>query len=109
LVDEIDKSDLDLPNDLLTVFEDGYYEIPELVRSGPGTVLVLDAGGADDVPVTGGRVRCLSFPLVIMTSNGEREFPPAFLRRCITVALPQPTRAELDRIVEAHLPDLAGL
>jgi MoxR-like ATPase len=106
LIDEIDKSDLDLPNDLLTIFEDGYYEIPELVRASARTVRVLDAAGTEEVPITDGRVRCRSFPLVIMTSNGEREFPPAFLRRCITVALPQPDRAELDRIVAAHLPDM---
>lgn len=107
LIDEIDKSDLDLPNDLLTIFEDGSYEIPELVRASAPTARVLDAGGADRATITGGRVTCRAFPLVVMTSNGEREFPPAFLRRCITVAIPQPTGPELNRIIAAHLPDLA--
>ncbi|MFF4880212.1 AAA family ATPase [Micromonospora sp. NPDC000668] len=106
LIDEIDKSDLDLPNDLLTIFEDGSYEIPELVRATTPTAQVLDAGGTSRVTITDGRVTCRAFPLVIMTSNGEREFPPAFLRRCITVAIPQPTGAELNRIIAAHLPDL---
>jgi MoxR-like ATPase len=106
LIDEIDKSDLDLPNDLLTIFEDGSYEIPELVRASAPTADVLDAGGKDRVTITGGRVTCRAFPLVVMTSNGEREFPPAFLRRCITVAIPQPTGAELNRIIAAHLPGM---
>jgi MoxR-like ATPase len=106
LIDEIDKSDLDLPNDLLTIFEDGVYEIPELVRATTRSARVLDASGTSHVTIVGGRVSCRSFPLVIMTSNGEREFPPAFLRRCITVELPQPTESELSRIVAAHLPGM---
>jgi MoxR-like ATPase len=104
LIDEIDKSDLDLPNDLLTAFEDGSYEIPELVRATTSAADVLDAGGTARATITRGRVLCHAFPLVIMTSNGEREFPPAFLRRCITVAIPQPTGPELNAIVAAHLP-----
>ena len=107
LIDETDKSDLDLPNDLLTIFEDGSYEIPELVRANTHTAEVLDAGGTSRVTITDGRVTCRAFPVVIMTSNGEREFPPAFLRRCITVAIPQPTGPELNRIIAAHLPDMA--
>ncbi|WP_067817614.1 AAA family ATPase [Actinomadura kijaniata] len=109
LVDEIDKSDIDLPNDLLTIFEKGEYEIPELARLAEPTadVLTADTGGAR-VTVTGGRVRCAAFPLVVMTSNGEREFPPAFLRRCVTLELRQPSdERELAAIVREHLGDLA--
>jgi MoxR-like ATPase len=105
LIDEIDKSDLDLPNDLLGVFEDGEYEIPELVRASADKAEILDAGGRVRVPITRGRVRCRAFPLVVMTSNGEREFPPAFLRRCLRVELGQPDKATLERIVKAHLPE----
>jgi MoxR-like ATPase len=109
LVDEIDKSDIDLVNDLLTVFEKGEYEIVELVRQEAETAEVMTADGANRVMVTGGRVRCKAFPLVVMTSNGEREFPPAFLRRCITVHLSQPaSEPEMAEIVQAHLGDLAG-
>ncbi|MFG2005780.1 AAA family ATPase [Spirillospora sp. NPDC048911] len=110
LIDEIDKSDIDLPNDLLTIFEKGEYEIPELARRAEPTAEVMTADGsaADRVTVTGGTVRCNAFPLVVMTSNGEREFPPAFLRRCITVRLSQPAdQAELAAIVREHLGDLA--
>ncbi|MFC6878355.1 MULTISPECIES: AAA family ATPase [Actinomadura] len=111
LIDEIDKSDIDLPNDLLTIFEKGEYEIPELSRRDEpeARVLTADGGGPGArVAVTGGRVACAAFPLVVMTSNGEREFPPAFLRRCVTVDLRQPAdAAELAAIVREHLGPLA--
>ncbi|MBD2896404.1 hypothetical protein amrb99_53530 [Actinomadura sp. RB99] len=109
LVDEIDKSDIDLPNDLLTIFEKGEYEIPELTRRADPSADVMTADGPGSrVAVTAGTVRCNAFPLVVMTSNGEREFPPAFLRRCVTVELRQPAdEAELSAIVREHLGDLA--
>ncbi|MET9817598.1 MULTISPECIES: MoxR family ATPase [unclassified Streptomyces] len=107
LVDEIDKSDLDLPNDLLNVLEEGQYEIPELVRaarhSGDGTAEVLADGTDTPVTVHRGRVRCRAFPFVVLTSNGEREFPPAFLRRCVRLKLRRPDRDQLTDIVRAHL------
>jgi MoxR-like ATPase len=104
LVDELDKSDIDLPNDLLDVFEEGEYVIPELARlpaaAGPVTVTTADDGTA---PIERGRVRCDEFPLVIITSNGEREFPAPFMRRCLPLRLYPPDRDKLARIVEAHL------
>lgn len=104
LIDEIDKSDLDLPNDLLNVLEEGQYEIPELIRAArhAPTAQVLVDGTDERVPVERGRVRCRAFPFVVLTSNGEREFPPAFLRRCITLRLRQPDDAHLAEIVRAH-------
>ncbi|WP_030347892.1 AAA family ATPase [Streptomyces sp. NRRL S-1022] len=104
LIDEIDKSDLDLPNDLLNVLEEGQYEIPELVRAARQTprAQVMADGTHDRVAVDGGRVRCRAFPFVVLTSNGEREFPPAFLRRCVTLRLRQPDDAQLAAIVDAH-------
>lgn len=107
LVDEIDKSDLDLPNDLLNVLEEGQYEIPELVRaarhSRDGAAGVLADGTDTPVAVRRGRVRCRAFPFVVLTSNGEREFPPAFLRRCVRLKLRRPGRDQLTHIVRAHL------
>lgn len=105
LIDEIDKSDLDLPNDLLNILEEGQYEIPELVRIAKHTPKAdLLADGSDDpVTVERGRVRCRAFPFVVLTSNGEREFPPAFLRRCVTLRLRQPRDEHLEEIVRAHL------
>ncbi|GGZ52004.1 AAA family ATPase [Streptomyces bluensis] len=105
LIDEIDKSDLDLPNDLLNILEEGQYEIPELVRAArhTPTAEVMVDGTDDRVPVARGRVRCRAFPFVVLTSNGEREFPPAFLRRCVRLELHQPRDTHLEQIVRAHL------
>ena len=105
LIDEIDKGDLDLPNDLLTVFEEGTFEIRELVRLAETRqeVKVLPFDSQTRIPVTMGRIRCRAFPIVVMTSNAEREFPPAFLRRCIQVTLRDPDRDKLIEIVTAHL------
>ena len=63
LIDEIDKSDIDLVNDLLTVYEKGGYEIVELVRQEAETAEVMTADGADRVTITHGLVRCHAFPL----------------------------------------------
>jgi MoxR-like ATPase len=94
---------LDLPNDLLNVFERGEFEIPELARLQQPTVEVREDGSDRTFPITRGNVRCREFPFVVLTSNGERDFPPAFLRRCIRFRMPDPTPELLTRIVTAHL------
>jgi MoxR-like ATPase len=111
LVDELDKSDIDLPNDLLDVFEEGEFTIPELARlpagQHPVTVMTADVGGRAKLPAEPrGVVHCSAFPLVIITSNGERQFPPAFLRRCLQLVLKAPDSRKLERIIEAHLEDV---
>ncbi|MBL7496192.1 AAA family ATPase [Frankia sp. CNm7] len=116
LIDEIDKSDIDLPSDLLDVLERGSFEIDVLKRHTVDEVRVrLDvADGEDDVAddarctiargvVRGGRDQ---FPVIVMTSNGEREFPPPFLRRCVRFPMPDPDSDQLTKIVNAHLKDL---
>lgn len=106
LIDEIDKSDINLPNDLLNLLEEGEFEIPDLVRlADEQNAKEIQVRTADNLQVTieNGRLRCDAFPLIVMTSNGERDFPPAFLRRCLRVAMPQPIKADLYNIVEAHL------
>ncbi len=108
LIDEIDKSDIDLPNDLLNVFEEGAFEIPELIRVADRwqsvAVRPADSRGQDDtVSISEGRVLCRAFPFVVLTSNGEREFPPPFLRRCLRLDIPVPKRHELEKIITAHL------
>ncbi|KYC43311.1 AAA family ATPase [Scytonema hofmannii PCC 7110] len=110
LIDEIDKSDIDLPNDLLNIFEEGKFEIPELTRIAskePKITVQTDYKEEDKKTaiLEKGKVQCQAFPFVILTSNGEREFPPAFLRRCLRLDLPEPTPEELKAIVEAHLGD----
>jgi MoxR-like ATPase len=113
LIDEIDKSDIDLPNDLLHLFEEGRFEIPELVRIAKELreVTIRTAYRDKDEPtirdanvkIVEGEVRCQEFPFIILTSNGERDFPPPFLRRCLRLKMQEPKAPELERIVAAHL------
>lgn len=78
LIDEIDKADIDFPNDLLFEIEKGEFMIPELNKK-----------------ITGhGKV------LVFITSNRERELPDAFLRRCLYQYIPFPKRGKLIEIIE---------
>lgn len=104
LVDELDKGDIDLPNDMLNVFEEGEYEISELVRIAKlqpdVTVFTHDKHGS--ALVRDGVVQCKAFPVVIITSNGEREFPPAFLRRCLQLHLNPPSYEQLGAMVAAQ-------
>lgn len=82
LIDEIDKADPDLPNSLLVPL--GSMQFP--------------------VPPTGFTVRGASSPLIVITTNNERELPDAFLRRCITYELPSPgpeTLVEIALAVDA--------
>ena len=103
LIDEIDKSDLDLPSDLLDILERGEFEIPELARYEQETVAVREHGGDATHEIVRGRVQCTEFPFIVMTSNGDRDFPAAFLRRCIRYTMPRPTPEALRRVVEAHM------
>ncbi|MFD4787677.1 AAA family ATPase [Streptomyces sp. NPDC058459] len=111
LIDELDKSDIDLPNDLLNVLEEGEFEIPELRRLTDrlpdGEAEVLTADGAK-VRVRDGRVGCTSFPFVVLTSNGERDFPAPLMRRCVHLELGRPDHNRLATFVRAHLGDEAA-
>ena len=132
LIDEIDKCDLNLPNDLLNLFEEGEFAIDELVRrsqkvktppdKNSGTTQVEaqanDRAESENsvfsvytndrgikAKITEGKVSCYAFPIIVMTSNGERDFPPAFKRRCLRVRMPDPDPDELKKIVKAHFTD----
>ncbi|MCW5319159.1 AAA family ATPase [Nostoc sp. KVJ3] len=106
LIDEVDKSDINLPNDLLNLFEEGKYEIPELTRLSKqidkAEVRTDDGGNA---VIKSGIVRCYEFPFIVLTSNGERDFPPAFLRRCLRINIKDPNETALTEIVKSHLGD----
>ncbi|MEU2249089.1 MoxR family ATPase [Streptomyces sp. NPDC019224] len=111
LIDELDKSDIDLPNDLLNVLEEGEFAIPELERIADrlpdGEADVLDHDG-NKVRVKGGRVQCRAFPFVVLTSNGERDFPAPLMRRCIHLELGRPDHKRLASFVKAHLGEEAA-
>ncbi len=86
LIDEIDKADPDVPNDLL-------------VPVGSMTFTVADTGK----PVTS---VAYDKPLLCITTNEERDLPPAFLRRCVGLRLPDPNVDRLIQIARAHFPDI---
>lgn len=83
LLDEIDKADPDLPNDLLEPLDRMAFPVP------------------DSPTVTAPETMTL---LVIITTNGERELPPAFLRRCVSLVLLHPGKERLTRIGQQHFP-----
>ncbi|WP_105971619.1 AAA family ATPase [Streptomyces geranii] len=84
LIDEIDKADPDVPNSLLVPLGSQEFTVAET-----GTPVRREPGAGT--------------PLIVITTNGERELPQAFLRRCITFTLPDPTHASLMRIAALHL------
>lgn len=120
LIDEIDKADLDLPNDLLNVFEEAKFAVEELrreaegeegktkvrVRTWRGVYTGPDcAKGEVEVPADGD-MGCHVFPFIVLTSNNEREFSAPFLRRCVRLDLKLTREPKaLARIARAHLSD----
>lgn len=90
LIDEIDKADIDFPNDLLWVLDRKEFPIPEL-GSGENAWLRADKDRR---------------PIVIITSNREKELPGPFLRRCFYHFIKFPEGPELKTILAAHMPDL---
>lgn len=84
VIDEVDKADLEFPNDLLWELDRMSFHVPE----------------------TGETVTARERPVVIITSNAEKELPDAFLRRCVFHYISFPDEAEMRRIVEVHHPGL---
>ena len=88
LIDEIDKAPRDFPNDLLNELDNMEFEIREI----PGT--------------REERIRRAKYrPVVVITSNSERQLPMPFLRRCVFYHLRFPDKAKLRRIIEERLGD----
>lgn len=104
LIDELDKSDIDLPNDLLHILEENKFEIDVLKRYSSEKPVNL---GTEEHPIwieDGEKeIDIDNFPIIIMTSNGERDFPPAFMRRCLHHRMELPTEERLLEIVSKHL------
>ncbi|AWN39493.1 AAA family ATPase [Methylobacterium durans] len=84
LIDEIDKADIEFPNDLLTELDRMEFHVYE----------------------TGETVRAARRPIVIITSNNEKELPDAFLRRCFFHYIKFPDAETLTRIVDVHYPGI---
>lgn len=84
LIDEIDKADLEFPNDLLWELDQMEFYIPETKET----------------------IRAVHRPIVIITSNAEKELPDAFLRRCVFHFIEFPDVPMMRRIVRVHQPEL---
>jgi len=84
LIDEIDKADLEFPNDLL-------YELDQM---------------SFDVIETGEHFKAKHRPIVVITSNSEKELPDAFLRRCLFHYIDFPDAAMMEKIANVHFPNL---
>ncbi|MFK7932102.1 MAG: AAA family ATPase [Saprospiraceae bacterium] len=84
LIDEIDKADIDFPNDLLLELDEKRFTIPE----------------------TGESIQAKYPPLIFITSNDERQLPEAFLRRCLFLYVRFPEDHQLREIIKAHLPGM---
>lgn len=107
LIDEIDKSDVDLPNDLLAALDLGRFPIPELQRTArEQRVATVRTDDGETAEVEQGIVSFEQYPFIVMTSNGERDFPAAFLRRCVQCELKEPGKEQLREILAAHLPEM---
>ena len=104
LIDEIDKSDLDLPGDMLNVLEVGEFEIPPLLRAeGSGSGYSVRGMDQRKYNVGDGRVVTRHYPIIVFTSNEERTFAPPFLRRCIRFTIEPLGEDLLAKIVEKHV------
>ena len=84
LIDEIDKADLEFPNDLLWELDQMEFYIPETKET----------------------VRAKQRPIVIITSNAEKELPDAFLRRCVFHYIEFPDQEQMEQIVRVHFDNL---
>ena len=84
LIDEIDKADLEFPNDLLWELDQMEFYIHETKRT----------------------VKAKQRPIVIITSNAEKELPDAFLRRCIFHYIEFPGKELMEEIIRVHFPDV---
>ena len=84
LIDEVDKADLEFPNDLLWELDRMEFYIPE----------------------TDETIKAKNPPIVIITSNAEKELPDAFLRRCAFHFIDFPDNEQMQKIVRAHYPDI---
>lgn len=84
LIDEVDKADIEFPNDLLVELDKMEFYVYE----------------------TGETIRAIQRPIVVITSNNEKELPDAFLRRCFFHYINFPDRETMTRIIDVHYPGI---
>ncbi len=104
LIDELDKSDIDLPNDLLHILEENEFEIPVLKRYKKKDIVNLGTEKSKIFIEKGKKkISSSNLPIIIITSNQERDFPPAFMRRCLYHHIDLPLYDRLTQIANKHL------
>jgi MoxR-like ATPase len=86
LIDEVDKADIEFPNDLLVELDKMEFFVYE----------------------TGESIKAKHRPIIIITSNNEKELPDAFLRRCFFHYISFPDRGTMEKIVDVHYPGIKG-
>lgn len=84
LIDEIDKADLEFPNDLLAELDEMRFNISE----------------------TDEEIQAIHRPMIVITSNSEKELPDAFLRRCVFHFIEFPGEGMMEKIIKVHFPDI---
>jgi MoxR-like ATPase len=84
LIDEVDKADIEFPNDMLTELDEMKFYIPETAET----------------------ISARHRPVIVITSNAEKELPDAFLRRCVFHYIQFPDAEFMNKIVNVHFPDL---
>lgn len=87
LIDEIDKADIEFPNDLLQELDRMEFHVYETKET----------------------IKAAERPIVIITSNNEKELPDAFLRRCFFHYIKFPDRETMQEIINVHFPDIQGI
>ena len=84
LIDEVDKADIEFPNDLLNELDEMTFYIPETEET----------------------IKAIHRPITIITSNAEKELPDAFLRRCVFHYIEFPNPELMEKIVRVHYPEI---
>ncbi|MFI7403423.1 MoxR family ATPase [Streptomyces sp. NPDC049541] len=99
LLDRLDRAEIALPEDLCTVLDAGGFTVP-----GAPAQVATDDDAEAAVALRGGAVQCHAFPLVVITTGGDRDIAPALAAQCVPLTLARPDRAALQAIAAARFP-----
>jgi MoxR-like ATPase len=106
LIDRLDRAEIGLPEDLCTVLTAGGFALPGAGSTGLRVSSHDDPSAA--VPLPDGAVRCRAFPVVVITTTGERDLPSDLVRRCVTLRSQRPGPDLLRAIAANRFPTEPG-
>ncbi|MCX4906272.1 MoxR family ATPase [Streptomyces sp. NBC_00878] len=107
LIDRLDRAEIALPEDLCTVLSAGGFSLPGAPTGSDSDAAVRMAtedGPAVTVPLSGGAVRCHAFPVVVITTSGDRDLPFDLVRRCVILRTSRPSPGLLRAIAATRFP-----